>query len=32
MDIQPEHPHERTPLIIGNKDVVEQTVTIINNG
>ena len=32
MDIQPEHPHERTPLIIGNKDVVEQTGTIINNG
>ena len=32
MDIQPEHPHQRTPLIIGNKDVVEQTVTIINNG
>ena len=32
MDIQPEHPHERTPLIIGNKDVVEQTMTIINKG
>ena len=32
MDIQPEHPHERTPLIIGNKDVVEQTVAIINKG
>ena len=32
MYIQPEHPHQRTPFIIGNKDVVEQTVTIINNG
>lgn len=32
MRIQPEHPHQRTPLIIGNKDVVEQTVMIINNG
>ena len=32
MYIQPEHPHQRTPLIIGNKDVVEQTVMIINNG
>ena len=32
MHIQPEHPHQRTPLIIGNKDVVEQTVMIINNG
>ena len=32
MDIQPEHPHQRTPLIIGNSDVVKQTVTIINMG
>ena len=32
LDIQPDHPHQRTPLIIGNKDVVEQTMTIINNG
>jgi fructose-1,6-bisphosphatase I len=32
LDIQPAHPHQRTPLIIGNKDVVEQTMTIINKG
>jgi fructose-1,6-bisphosphatase I len=32
MDIRPGHPHQRTPLIIGNKDVVEQTMTIINKG
>jgi len=32
IDIQPERPHQRTPLIIGNRDVVEQTVTIINKG
>ena len=30
LDIQPERLHQRTPLIIGNKDVVEQTVAIIN--
>jgi fructose-1,6-bisphosphatase I len=30
LDIQPEKLHQRTPLIIGNKDVVEQTVAIIN--
>ena len=29
LDIQPERLHQRTPLIIGNKDVVEQTVSII---
>ena len=32
LDIQPERLHQRTPLILGNKDVVEQTVDIINNG
>ena len=31
LDIQPERLHQRTPLIIGNKDVVEQTVSIIGN-
>lgn len=31
LDIQPEKLHQRTPLIIGNKDVVEQTVAIINS-
>ena len=30
LDIQPEGLHQRTPLIIGNKDVVAQTVSIIN--
>jgi fructose-1,6-bisphosphatase I len=30
MDIQPEHPHQRTPLILGNTDVVEETIAIIN--
>ncbi|MAF53661.1 MAG: fructose-bisphosphatase class I [Chloroflexi bacterium] len=29
LDIQPERLHQRTPLIIGNKDVVEQTVSIM---
>ena len=29
LDIQPERPHQRTPLIIGNKDAVEQTVAIM---
>ena len=32
LDIQPEKLHQRTPLIIGNKDVVAQTVSIIGNG
>ena len=32
LDIQPERLHQRTPLIIGNKDVVDQTVSIIGNG
>lgn len=29
LDIQPEKLHQRTPLIIGNKDVVNQTLSII---
>ncbi|PKB66607.1 MAG: fructose-bisphosphatase [SAR202 cluster bacterium Io17-Chloro-G4] len=32
MDIMPEKLHQRTPLILGNKDVVEQTVSIISGG
>jgi fructose-1,6-bisphosphatase I len=32
LDIQPERLHQRTPLIIGNKDVVDQTVSIIGTG
>ena len=31
LDIQPERLHQRTPLIIGNKDIVEQTVSIIGS-
>ncbi len=29
LDIQPEKLHQRTPLIIGNKDVVEETVSLM---
>ena len=29
MDIQPERLHQRTPLILGNRDVVEQTVAAL---
>jgi fructose-1,6-bisphosphatase I len=29
MDIMPERLHQRTPLILGNKDIVEQVVAII---
>jgi len=32
LDIQPERLHQRTPLIIGNKDVVDQVVSIIVGG
>ena len=32
MDIMPEQLHQRTPLILGNKDVVEQTVSLISGG
>ena len=31
LDIQPKSLHQRTPLIVGNKDVVEQTVSIIGD-
>jgi fructose-1,6-bisphosphatase I len=30
MDIVPERLHQRTPLILGNKDVVEQAVSVIS--
>ena len=32
MDIVPEQLHQRTPLILGNKDVVEDTVSVIKGG
>ena len=32
MDIMPEKLHQRPPLILGNKDVVEQTVAVISGG
>jgi fructose-1,6-bisphosphatase I len=32
LDIAPQKLHQRTALIIGNKDVVERTVAVINNG
>ena len=32
LDIQPERLHQRTPLILGNKAEVEQTVSIIRGG
>ncbi len=32
LDIMPEKLHQRTPLILGNKDVVEQTVSLISGG
>lgn len=32
LDIQPQKLHQRTALIIGNKDVVEKTVAAINKG
>jgi len=31
LDIQPQKLHQRTALIIGNKDVVERTVIVMNN-
>ena len=30
LDIIPEQLHQRTPLILGNRDVVEQTASLIN--
>ena len=32
MDIVPQQLHQRTPLILGNKDVVEETVAVIRAG
>ncbi|MCH8745633.1 MAG: class 1 fructose-bisphosphatase, partial [Chloroflexi bacterium] len=32
MDIVPEQLHQRTPLILGNKDVVEEMVSVIKDG
>jgi len=32
LDIVPEQLHQRTPLILGNKDVVEETVSVIVGG
>jgi fructose-1,6-bisphosphatase I len=32
LDIVPQKLHQRTALIIGNKDIVERTVAVINNG
>lgn len=32
LDIIPKQLHQRTPLILGNKDVVEQTVSVIKGG
>jgi len=32
MDIVPQQLHQRTPLILGNKDVVEETVAVIKAG
>ena len=32
LDIDPVELHQRTPLILGNKDVVEDTVAVIRGG
>ncbi|MED5588851.1 MAG: class 1 fructose-bisphosphatase, partial [Chloroflexota bacterium] len=32
LDIIPKELHQRTPLILGNKDVVEATVSVISGG
>jgi fructose-1,6-bisphosphatase I len=32
LDIIPKELHQRTPLILGNKDVVEETVSVISGG
>ena len=32
LDIVPERLHQRTPLILGNRDVVEETVSVIKDG
>ena len=31
LDIEPKNLHQRTALIIGNKDIVERTLSVINN-
>jgi fructose-1,6-bisphosphatase I len=31
LDLKPDKLHQRTPLILGNKDVVEQIIRTINN-
>ena len=31
LDIVPDNLHQRIPLILGNKDVVEHTVSILND-
>jgi fructose-1,6-bisphosphatase I len=31
LDIVPDNLHQRTPLIVGNKDVVEHTISILND-
>ena len=32
LDIIPEELHQRTPLILGNKEVVDETVSVISGG
>jgi len=32
MDIVPQELHQKTPLILGNKDVVDETVAVIKAG
>ena len=32
LDIVPEQLHQRTPLILGNRDVVDETVSVIKGG
>ncbi len=32
LDIEPQNLHQRIALIIGNKDIVERTVAVMNNG
>ena len=32
LDVVPEELHQRTPLILGNKDVVDEMVSVINGG
>jgi fructose-1,6-bisphosphatase I len=32
LDIIPKELHQRTPLILGNKEVVDETVSVISGG